>query len=88
MQKIQETSSHQKERLIFLETWKTCEKWYKSQEQQRLKIRIILRFEEWEEEEERGRMQINGEGTVKHYTLILTGKDTIFNSLFGLRIWS
>lgn len=75
MQKIQETSSREKERSIFLVTWKMCKKWHKPQEQQRIKIRIILRIEEWEGME-RGRMKINEEGTVKHYIL------------FGLRIWS
>lgn len=37
-----------------------CKKWYKPQEQQRLKISTILRFEEWEEEE-RGRTQMGNE---------------------------
>lgn len=63
IEEIQEASFHQKERLICLETWKISKKLYKPQEQQRIKIRIILIFEE--REEKRGEMQIK-EGAFKH----------------------
>lgn len=72
IQEIQEASFHQKERLICLETWKICKKLYTLQEQQRIKIRLVLKFEEWKEE--RRERQITKEGALKDYASILTKK--------------
>lgn len=83
IQEIQEASFHQKEKLICLKAWKIRKKLHKPQEQQRIK-RIVLKFEEWEKE--RGEKEITKEGAVKQEALILTEKNTILNSLFGLRI--